>query len=101
MSRRKCSWNVTDATGQIYDFSFQVHDRITLKRPCGSGVWPCNFLAQEKKTKTKVTHLRRCSELLMQAVQHSDCKSMEMESSSAGCPQDNKDQSPYQPMRDV
>jgi len=54
-----------------------------------------------KKEKKMVVHLRRCSELLMQALQHNDCGSMEMESSSACCHQDNKDQSPCQPMRDV
>lgn len=77
MSRRTCSWNVINAIGQIYDFSFQVHGRITLNHPHGSGVWPCNFLAQKKKKKM-VVRLRRCSELLMQALQHNDCESMEM-----------------------
>lgn len=53
------------------------------------------------KKKRMVAHLNRCSDLLMQALQHNDSESMEMESSSACCPQDNKNQSPYQPIRDV
>lgn len=71
---------------------------ITLKRSLEVEFGQATSLLKKKRT---VAHLKRCSDLLMQALQHNDSESMEMESSSARCPQDNKDQSPYQPTRDV